>query len=238
LFSIPLFGSQNFPAVAKVGLSLLISWVIFPSVPPTGIIKTAQWLQLVPAIIAEIMIGIVIGFTARMFFEGIQLGGQLVGFQMGFGIVNVIDPVSGANFSVIAQFQNLLATLFFIALNMHHVFFNAIALSFKKIPVFHCSLSTPLWEWLIDLSSNIFLVAVKVGAPVIAILLFTSVALGIIAKSVPQINIFIVGFPIKIAAGLIGLGITLPMFFIVLKKIFSHFDEYIFIILKAGALPS
>jgi len=236
VFSVPLFGSRDFPLIAKVGLAITIAWIIYPSVPVPKELESVKLLQLVPAIAAEILIGIVIGFTARLFFEGIQLGGQLVGFQMGFGIVNVIDPMSGASFSIIAQVQNLLATLLFIVLNMHHWFFKAMVLSFEKIPLFHCYLSYPLLHWVIDLSSNMFVIAVKVTAPIIATLLFTSTAIGIISKGVRGMNVFIVMFPLKITAGLVGIGLSLPMFAIVLKKHFAHLGEYIYMILKLGCL--
>lgn len=232
IFSMPLFGSRDFPNVAKIGLTLMIAWIIFPSVPILAQPATDDWWQLLPAVFAEIMIGTAIGFTARLIFEGIQIGGQLVGFQMGFGIVNVFDPISGANFSIISQFLNLLAILLFLGFNMHHLFFNAVALSFEKIPLFHAYLSYPLLQLIIDLSGNMFIIAVKVGAPAIAILLFTSVTLGIIAKTVPQVNVLMVGFPVKIAVGLFTIGLTLPMFAYIIKKTFSNLEEYIHMILQ------
>lgn len=230
LFSIPIFGSNDFPKTAKVGLTLAIAWMLFKHVPVPDEIQGAQlaMYQLLPAICSEIMIGIAIGIVARFIFEGIQLSGQLIGFQMGFGIVNVMDPVTGASFSIIAQFQNLLATLFFIALNMHHLFFKALALSFEKIPIFHCYLSVSVFSWIIGLSSDIFILAVKIGAPLTAILLFTTVALGLIAKGCPQINVFIVGFPLKIAAGLLGIALTLPMFYIMVQKSFGVLEQHLY----------
>jgi flagellar biosynthesis protein FliR len=237
IFSVPLFGSKDFPTIAKVGMTLCIAWIIYPSVNLPSEPSTIKVLQLLPSIGAEILIGIVIGFTARMFFEGIQLGGQLIGFQMGFGIVNVFDPISGANFSIIAQFQNLLAILLFLSMNMHHWFFKAIAMSFNKIPLFYTNMPYTLLEWVIGLSSNIFLIAVKVGAPIIATLLFTSAGLGLIAKAVPQVNVLMVGFPMKIAAGLFAIGISMNMFALVVKKTFSHYGEYVFTILKLSNYP-
>ena len=237
LFSIPIFGSENIPRTSKVGLALALSWIIFPAVPIAGELQSLSLIQLIPVIVAEIMIGIIIGFIGRLIFEGIQLGGQLTGFQMGFGIVNVMDPLTGANFSIIAQFQNLLAILLFITLNLHQVFFQAIAMSFVKIPIFHCYLSDQLFEWVIGLSSNIFIIAVKVAAPVMAANLFVTVTLGIMNKAVQQMNVMIVGFPLKIAVGLLAIGLTMPVFGLVVKKNFSHMGEYINVVLNAGYLP-
>lgn len=232
IFSVPLFGSKECPTVAKIGLAVIIAWIVYPTVPIPAELGSMKLLQLIPALTAEIMLGIVIGFTARLFFEGIQIGGQLVGFQMGFGIVNVMDPITGANFSIIAQVQNLFATLLFIGLNMHHWFFKAIIISFEKIPLLHCYVSYPLLQWIVELSSNMFIIAVKIGAPIIAVLIFTSAVIGIIAKGVQGMNVMIVMFPLKITAGLIGIGLSMPVFIIVVRKIFSQYNDYIFKIMK------
>ena len=115
---------------------------------------------------------------------------------------------------------------------MHYLFFYAIVLSFEKIPLLHCALSNSLLQWFVDISSNMFTVAINVAAPVMATLLFTSLVLGILAKTAPQMHIFIVAFPIKIAVGLLGVGLTLPMFAIVLKKNFAQLSEFFLTILK------
>jgi len=227
IFTVPLFGSREFPAIAKIGLTATVAWVVFPMVTVPEAMRSLKLLQLAPAIFNEILIGIIIGFVARIFFEGVQLGGQLVGFQMWFGIVKVIDPVTGANFSIIAQTQNLLATLIFISLNMHHWFFKAIALSFEKLPLMCSQAGGPLWEWIISLSGSMFVIAVKVMAPVIATLLLATTAMGIIAKGIQGINVFIVMFPLKIAIGLFVAGLSLPMFSIVLGRIFAQLEGYI-----------
>ena len=237
IFAVPVFGSKNVPTTAKLGIALTIAWIIFPSVSVPVEIESFKMIQLIPVFLTEIFIGVIIGFVSRLFFEGIQLGGQIVGFQMGFGIANVIDPVGGANFSVIAQIKNLTATLLFIILGMHHWFIKAMAMSFIKIPLFHVNLSDSLLLWVFDLSSSIFIIAVKVAAPIMATLLFTSIALGIISKGIQGINIFIVGFPLKIAAGLFTIGLAFPMFAVVVQKMFSHLGEYIETIIKLAYMP-
>ncbi|MCP4715796.1 MAG: flagellar biosynthetic protein FliR [Deltaproteobacteria bacterium] len=236
LLAVPLFGSSYIATISKVGLSLSIAWALFPSVAVPPELASVKLVQLVPALITEVLLGVTIGFTARLFFEGIQLGGQLAGFQMGFGIVNVIDPFTGANFSVIAQVQNLLATLLFIVLNMHHWFFKAVAQSFEVIPLFQCNMTEPLMQWIVEMSSNMFIIAVKVAAPLMATLLFTTTALGIIAKLVQGINIFIVAFPVKIAIGLVVLGLSMPMFALIVQKIFSPMGEYLYTIIRFGSV--
>ncbi len=235
IFSVPVFGASDVPKTAKIGLALSIAWIVFPSIRVPPELDSAHIYYFIPAIISEMIIGFAIGFACRLFFEGVQLGGQLIGFQMGFGIVNVIDPITGANFSIIAQVQNLFATLLFLALGMHYWFFKAIALSFEKIPLFHCYVSDDLWRWIIDVSSIMFVIGVKVAAPIMAVLLFTSLGLGMLTKAVPRMRVFIVMFPLKISLGLFAVGFSMPMFGYVMKKNFLNLRVYIETILTLAS---
>lgn len=237
IFSVPMFGSADVPKTAKIGLSLCLALILYPAIPLPKELFSMKIMQLVPLMISEILIGVLIGLTARLFFEGVQLAGQLIGFQMGFGVASVFDPVSGATFSVLSQVQNILATLLFLLLNMHHWFFRAMALSFEKIPIFHCYVSNQLIQQWVDLMSTVFVIGLKIAAPVMAVLLFSDFALGILNKAAPMIQVFLLSFPLKIAGGLFVLAVTLPMFFIVLKKSFYHYEEYIEMIIKGGLAP-
>ena len=135
LFTVPVLGARDVPLRAKAGLTLLLTVLLLPLVPiPAGLTQLSL-VALLPVMLHEVLIGVAIGLIARFIFEGVQIGGQLVGFQMGFGIVNVFDPITGANFSIIAQFQNLLATLLFLGLGVHHWFIRVMAASFDTMPL-------------------------------------------------------------------------------------------------------
>lgn len=215
---IPILGNRTVPLRVKGGLSIIIAFLILPFVHYPA--ASYDVITLVLKMLGEVLIGIIIGLTGRLLFAGIQLAGQLVGFQMGFAIVNVVDPVSSSQVSIIAQLQYLLAALIFFSVNGHHVFLYAIAESYNIIPPLDFNFSGPLMDSLLSLSRDIFIVAVKTGAPIMTILLLTSVGLGLIARTVPQINIFIVGFPLKIGIGLIGIGLTLPIFVRIVGTLF------------------
>jgi flagellar biosynthetic protein FliR len=227
---IPILGNTTVPLKVKGGLSIIIAFLIFPFVhyPVTSF----EVIPLALKMAGEVLIGIIIGLTGRLLFAGIQLAGQLVGFQMGFAIVNVVDPVSSSQVSIIAQFQYLIAALIFFAVNGHHVFLYAIAESYNIVPPLSFHFSGPLMDLLLSLSKDIFIVAVKTGAPIMTILLLTSVGLGLISRTVPQINIFIVGFPLKIGIGLIGIGLTLPMFVKIVGTIFVTFEGKIKLLMQ------
>ncbi len=221
--TMPVLGNRTVPARVKGGLSLMIAFLLFPFVELH--ISSPDILTLVSKMAGEIMIGITIGLAGRLIFAGVQLAGQLAGFQMGFAIVNVFDPISSAQVSIIAQFQYLLAMLIFLAIDAHHVFLYAIAESYRIVPAFDFHFSGGLMQSIVDLSKNMFVVAIKIGAPVIAMLLMISIGFGLIARTVPQINILIVGFPVKIAVGLICIGLSLPVFARMVGSIFLDFEN-------------
>lgn len=231
LITAPLFGSRNVPLKLKAGLSLVLAFAIFPVVGFKEV-YLASVPSLVSAMVGEVFIGVIIGFTARLLFAAVQLAGELVGFQMGFGIVNVIDPQTSTQFSIIAQFQNIITLLIFLALDAHYWFILAISKSFELIQPLGFCFTDSLMEAIISLSCDMFVIAAKVAAPVIAVLFFTSVALGLIARTVPQMNIFIVGFPIKIAIGLLGVGFSLPLLSYLLRNLFQRMGDDIILLMK------
>jgi len=231
LMLIPVFGSPLVPRRLKVGLSLVMALLIFPFVRET-LPSNLDFRGMVPGLFGEMAIGLMIGFTARMMFNGIQLAGQIVGYQMGFGIVNVIDPVTSQQVSIAAQFYYLFAVLLFLVTGTHRIFIQALLSSYSVIPPLKAHLSGYTMKKLVDLSANIFVLAVKVGAPVLAITLFTQVVLGIVARTVPQINVFIVGFPLEIGIGLIGIGLSLPLLSTLLKSTFEHLGGDVFTIMR------
>jgi flagellar biosynthetic protein FliR len=231
LVSAPLFGSRNVPLQMKAGLSCALTIAVLPVIGFREVYLTGVP-SLVSAMLGEILIGIIIGFTARLIFAAVQLAGQLVGFQMGFGIVNVMDPQTSTQVAIIAQFQNIITLLVFLALDAHYWFILSIAKSFELIPPLGFCFTDSLMEAIVRLSCDMFVVAAKLAAPIIAALLFTSVALGLIARTVPQMNIFIVGFPLKIAIGLLGVGFSLPLLSYMLRNIFREMGEDIMVLMK------
>ncbi len=232
MVTIPVLGGRTVPVRVKAGLSLLIVFLIYPFVQLKAPMGDLAVFPLALRMAGEVLIGVIIGFAGRLIFAGIQLAGQLIGFQMGFAIVNVVDPVTSAQVSIIAQLQYLIAVLIFLTINGHHIFLHAISDSYRVLPPLGFHFSGELMETILELSKNLFVIAIKTGAPVIVALLFTSVGLGLIARTVPQINIFIVGFPLKIAVGLIGIGLTLPMFLKVTEFFFFNLKGQVSMLLR------
>ncbi|NOY52956.1 MAG: flagellar type III secretion system protein FliR [Deltaproteobacteria bacterium] len=218
IMTLPVLGSRNVPVMVKAGFALLTSILVFPTVRTSGVIVPQENLTLILAILREIGIGLLIGYLARLLFAGFQVAGQMIGYQMGFAIVSVFDPQSSSQLSIMAYFENLLALLLFLSLNLHHVLLRGLAESFQLIPLLGAHYPLAIMQQLVRNTGDLFVLAVKIGAPVMAALLFTNVAMGLIARTVPQMNIFIVSFPFQIGCGLIVLGLSLPL----TVKIFEH----------------
>lgn len=221
LFMAPIFGSPNVQNRVKVGLAFVLAFLLCPVISYHGPGPIGSIWGLTVGLLGEIFIGIWIGFMIGLVFEAVRLSGQLVGFQMGFGVASIIDPVSGGQYSVIAQLKNIFAYLLFLSINGHHIVLRALAESFDVVPLLDFSFSSGLLDQIIRLTGSMFGIALKIGAPIIAISFFTSVALGLVARTVPQINVFIVGFPLKIAMGLVGVGIALPYIVSLLQELFE-----------------
>lgn len=216
----PVLGSASVPAMSKVGLILFTSVAIFPVVSSLPGPFSKGTLDFGVHLLSEITIGLTIAFAARLVFMAVQVAGTVVDFQMGFGVVNVIDPQTQSQVSVTAQFQNILAILLFLAVDAHHFFLHAIVESFDLIDPNRFAFSPSVMAYLMELFVHAFVVAIKIAAPAMAVLFFISISMGLIARTVPQMNVFIVAFPLQIGMGLLMVGLTMAFFTMIVKQEF------------------
>jgi flagellar biosynthetic protein FliR len=231
--SIPIFDSRGIPFFLKISLALATCMVLFPLLKLDVVPVTSDLFTLGIIAAGEILLGLAIGFSVKLLFAGIQLAGQLAGYQMGLAIANVMDPATSEQVPLLAQFNNLIGLLVFLSINAHYWFIKALTESFRLVPPLNVNFDSSLMEQLIQLSGNMFVIAVQLGAPVIAAMLLTSVAFGLVARTVPQMNVFIVAMPLKIGVGLLFIGLGLPFFSAFLKNIFSDLGQDIVLMLKA-----
>jgi flagellar biosynthetic protein FliR len=222
----PVFGSRTIPATVKIGLALLISVAIYPTLDLNGLELPVQIIPFALMVLKEFAIGMIIGFLITMIMNAAFLAGQMVDTQMGFGIANIVDPITGAQIPLIGQFQYVLALTLFLALNAHRILLGTLMESFRIVPLTMASYarSIPFTAYVIKLSSEMWVLALKIAAPALAVLFLSTVALGIVARTVPQMNVFIVGFPLQIGIGLFMVMEALPMTVIVLSRVFD--DEF------------
>jgi len=186
-----------------------VSWVVYP-------IAQARLVDSIPTSMEQLMflaceqlvVGLLVGFWVRISLAAFEISGQLVGFQMGFAVANVFDPMSSLEASVIAHIEELLAALIFFATNLHHTLLEGLLLGIGPKPWILGHPNAMLN--LVLMAGSMFEAALKISAPVIASLFLSKIALSILARAVPQINAFMFGFPITIGLGLIMLSFTLP----------------------------
>ncbi|MBN1547375.1 MAG: flagellar biosynthetic protein FliR [Syntrophaceae bacterium] len=220
----PILGHKTVPVRVKAGLSLIISFLIFPFVRQTIPAISPNLIPMIFQMAGEVMIGLILGFAVKIVFTGIQYAGELIGLQMGFSMANVLDPVNNINVSIISEMQYLMALLIFLSINGHHVFITAITDSYRILQPLGFHISGPLTQAILLYAKEIFVIAVKAAAPIIAVMLFANLGMALIARTVPQINILIVGFPLQIAVGLIFLGLTMPIFLKVIETYFVSLE--------------
>ncbi len=149
------------------------------------------------------MIGLFLGVIPKIVFAAVEFAGAIIGYQMGFSIVNVVDPQSDTQVSIISSFESILTTLLFVTVNAHHLFIRIIATSYEKLPIASFLFSKGKIEVLLQLSSNVFILGLQLSAPFLILLFLANLVMGLMARSIPQLNIFIVGFPFTIGFGFI-----------------------------------
>lgn len=217
LLSMPVLGAGSVPVQARIGLVAVTSYIVFMAARLPAIDAGLPLERYALMLAGELVIGLTVGFATQLIFSAVQFAGQLVGFQIGFGIVNVIDPTTNAQISITSHFWNIVALLIFMSINGHHWLIAASAKSFEIIPVLGFSPSGDLVALITAITANVFVIAIKLSAPVMATLLLLNVALGLIARTVPQMNVFIVGFPLQIGLGLFMMGVGMPVFYYIFR---------------------
>lgn len=222
-FTAPVFSSSALNAAVRMMLTLIVSLVLMPAITPLQVTDpNVLWLVISAA--KEILIGVTIGAMTSLLFSSIQLGGYLMDYQMGFSMVSVIDPASNASMSFSGQVYNILAMLIFLAINGHHIFIRAVVQSFSFLPLTDFSLNSESLMFVLKTFVRVFIIAIQITAPVFIALMITNAVMGVMARLVPQMNIMVVGFPIKIFIGIIMLILSLQLFYIVFEKVmYSYF---------------
>jgi flagellar biosynthetic protein FliR len=218
LYVFPIFSAPQIPHHVRFGLGALISFVLFRVVPPVAI--HPAFYDLVAAVIAQIVLGVIIGFVASLVFVSIMFAGELIDLQIGFAIANVINPTNQQNVTIIGEFELAIATLIFLVTNSHHLLIEGIAGSFDLVPLPFVNLDPSVMSNAVSFLSLALLNVFKIAAPAAAALFITNVALSFMARVAPQMNVFVIGFPLQIGIGLSVLALSLSLLGIVGPDIF------------------
>jgi flagellar biosynthetic protein FliR len=219
--ALPVFGGKRLPLRIKVFTVVAITLTCFPILSLTPPDMPNDILTLGVLALREVMVGVTLSFITQILFSAVEYSGQIIGMQMGFTISSIIDPTSGNQTQIMSVMQTLLATLMFLSMNVHHMFIRSIVESFRIIPLGVWHLNGEIITFLTRATADIFVLGVRLAAPVMVALLLTSVTLGIMARAFPQMNVFMISFPLNIGIGFIVLGLTLVIFFHVLEVSFG-----------------
>lgn len=216
----PLFSNRMVPARVRLAVGLAIAFAVLPALPPMPQVQADSMLTL--AILAQqAFIGIAMGFMMRLLFAAIDVAGEIIGLQMGLSFAVFFSPQTGGQTSVITEFLGLITTLVFLAMNGHLMLINVVVASFEWLPVGKLP-KAPGWLLIVGFAAVMFASALLMALPMIAALLTTNIALGVLTRAAPQLNLFAVGFPVTLSVGFLVLLLSLNTFAPVLQSLFER----------------
>ncbi|AKJ31023.1 flagellar biosynthetic protein FliR [Caldimonas brevitalea] len=225
--SAPILSMRSVPVRVKVGLAFFVAVASQVSMPESPAISLNS-ADLFGAVVQQVLIGVTIGFAVRIVFAGIEFAGELIGLQMGLGFASFFDPTSGGQSNAVSRIFGATVSLLFIVINGHLVLISAVIQSFHAFPVsahpmaFVHAIQVHTW------GAEIFKLGLWIALPIVAMLLFVNLVLGVISRVAQQMNIFSIGFPITLSVGLVGVVVTLPMleqpFTFALERMLTHFQ--------------
>ena len=207
----PVFGARGVPGMVKLGFAASLSVIIYPLISAGKPSIPIELLPYVAVVIKEVFVGLVIGFVIYTLTAVLQGAGQLIDFQMGFTMGAAIDPVYGVQSPMMGNFQMILATMLLLATNSHHYLIAAMVKSYAYIPINPSTLPSN-FDFYAQLVAHVFALAIQMALPVFGALLVSDVGVGLLSRTVPQLNIFSVVFPVKIIFGFIILFLSIPFF--------------------------
>lgn len=228
----PLWSTAGIPQRTRLILGLAITIAIAPALPAMPTVEAGSlrglWL-----LAQQMLVGVGMGFAARIIFSAVELAGEFIGLQMGLGFATFYDPLSSAQTPVISEFMSLLSLLTFLSLNGHLLYIGTLVQSFSAIPVGPPPLGHGSWLNLAELGGRIFSTGLLLALPIIVALLITNLALAVLTRAAPQLNIFSLGFPLTLTGGFVGIAISLNYLAVPLQAMY----EFAFEALLGFAVP-
>lgn len=216
----PLWSTAGIPRRTRLVLGLAITIALAPVLPPMPSVQPASlsglWL-----LMQQVLIGIAMGFVARVIFSAIDMAGTFIGFQMGLGFATFYDPLQGAQTPVVSEFIGLIALLLFMALDGHLLYVSTLAQSFHAIPVSAEALSPGSWRNISEMAGKIFSAGLLLSLPIVVAMMVTNLALGVLTRAAPQLNLFALGFPLTLMGGFLMLALSMNYLAIPFQAIFN-----------------
>jgi flagellar biosynthetic protein FliR len=225
--ALPVFAQRGVPMRMRVALAFLIAFCAQASLPPVAPIALDSAAAFA-TVAQQLLIGISLGFAVRIVFSGVEFAGELIGLQMGLNFAGFFNPMTGGEATATSRFFGISVSWLFIVINGHLLLIAAVVQSFQAFPVgpepfaFLRAVQPQVW------GAEIFRLGLWIAMPLVAMLLFVNLVLGVISRVAQQMNVFAIGFPITVSVGLIGILLTLPLmqvpFTMALEKMLAYFQ--------------
>jgi len=213
--AVPIFSHKNIPMKIKVSMAFFFTIVFYASMPPLEIEITLP--SIVLAILSEFLLGLVVGIVLLLAYHVITFAGGMISFMMGFSMASAIDPQTGVSMPIISQFLSLMGLMVLLALDLHHWVLLFVDSSLKVVPLGGFIMSENIFHYVISAASNMFLVGFMIAFPIIALSWLADVIFGMLMKTMPQFNLLVIGFPIKIMVAFVVLIATFASSMLILK---------------------
>lgn len=219
LISLPLFSYNTIPAVYKIGLAFFLSMVMLPVTDTAALELDSMYFLL---LLKEAAVGLLIGLVAYIVLSAVQIAGGFIDFQMGFAIANIIDPQTGAQGPLIGQYFYITALLFLLSVDGHHLLIDGMYYSYEIIPPDGLiEVGDSFAVFILKTFNQMFIIAFQVSIPIVGCLFLVDIALGLIARTVPQLNVFVVGLPLKIGVSFLVLSFFIALYITLSKMLFT-----------------
>ena len=228
---VPIFSQTQIPQLLRFAIGFVLAFLIVRTVPVVAPLHGLG--ELVLAIAAQVFVGLVFGFVSFLLFTGIQFAGEIVDIQMGFAVVNIINPLTSQSVTVIGEFQLALATLLYLAADGHHALLTGVAQSFQLVPLPFAATPELVAGDLVRFFTQALFIVFQIAAPVAIALFLVNVMLGLMARVAPQMNVFAVGFPLQITVGFVMLIVAMPLFGAVFPSLLDQSSHQLDTILRA-----
>lgn len=222
LFAIaPIFANAGIPRRIRLVVGLVVTFALIPGLPAVPAVSPGSWTGIF-IIAQQMLIGILFGLTLRVVFAAVDIAGEMIGLQMGLSFAVSYDPQNAGQSAVLSEFLGLLTMLIFLAMNGHLLILSVLAESFHLLPISTSPISSRSLAAVVSWSAVLFSAGVLLALPVVAALLIANIAMGVLSRVAPQLNLFAVGFPVTMVSGFVVLTISLPYFGTAMERLFDQ----------------
>lgn len=221
---VPFYNSRSIPTLVRLSLSLILTYIIFFNVETFPFKPDDSLVLLFIYVFKEVFVGVIMGFTLNLVFQGISFAGLIVGRDMGLAMSSMFDPVSGDDGNIIATMLSMAAVIVFVLINGHHFIVESLSYSFTVIPIGEFALTESAYHLLVKYTGSIFILAVKIASPIIVAYFLIHIASGIIARVSPSFQVFFVLLPLKIALGFFILSLVTPLYIYLFRDLMYEYE--------------